>query len=265
MAKTLFNIGIQDILNISDNQNISFLKYLQIVQSVGLFIIPPFLIGYLFNRNSFSYLKLNIKPQTSLIIAVVVLMICAIPVINLFAEINARALDYIFSPNNWMKNMEEVAMKTTEAFLKVDTTNGLLINIIIIAIIPAIGEELVFRGVFQKIFINWSKNIHFGVIFSAILFSAIHMQFYGFLPRFLMGLLFGYLFVWSGSIWLPIAAHFTNNAFAVIVSYFINIESLSKDIETVGMDFSTIIYAIVSIIIVSILLYLIFKKGKRKL
>lgn len=265
VAIPLFGIGLSELVNIANLENVKILKYLQLVQSVGLFILPPFIIGYLFSRHSFSFLKLNIKPKQKSVIAIIILMIAAIPAINLFAQANIMLLDSIFSPNNWMKEMEELALKTTEAFLNADSVLGLMANILIIAIIPAIGEELIFRGILQKIFINWTRNIHFSVIFTAIIFSGFHFQFYGFLPRFLLGVLFGYLFVWSKTIWLPIIAHFVNNGFAVIISYFISRGNIPKDIENVGMDSSTIIYAIISLVIAFLLIRFVLKEEKRDL
>ena len=88
------------------------------------------------------------------------------------------------------------------------------------AILPAIGEELLFRGVFQRLLTEWTRNIHWGIILAALLFSFFHFEFYGFLPRFLLGVFFGYLFVWTSSIWVPILAHFTNNFIIVVYSFY---------------------------------------------
>jgi membrane protease YdiL (CAAX protease family) len=265
LALPFFDISGEDILNFSGDGNIGFLKYLQIVQSFGLFIVPAFLIAYLFNRNTGEYLKYNIKPDAGALLKAALLIICAIPLINYTAEINEKLLDYLLTSSNWLKDMENVALRLTEKFLYVDNTSGLILNIFMIAILPAIGEELIFRGVLQKLFIEWTKNIHISIIFAAFIFSAIHFQFYGFLPRFLMGLLFGYLFVWTGNIWIPIVAHFVNNCFAVFISFFIQKESLSKEAETFGADKGTIIYVIVSVLIVGWLLYSIYKKKQRVL
>ena len=159
IALPIFNIGIKELANIANLENVALLKYLQLVQSIGLFILPPFIIGYLFTRHSFSYLRLKISPKQKSVLAVILLMIFAIPAINLFAQINIKTLDYIFSPGNWMKEMEDMAMKTTEIFLNTNSVSGLFVNIFLIAIIPAIGEELIFRGVLQKIFLDLKQNL----------------------------------------------------------------------------------------------------------
>nr|WP_256471379.1 CPBP family intramembrane glutamic endopeptidase [Solitalea agri] len=100
-----------------------------------------------------------------------------------------------------------------------DNLNQLWLNLFMMAVLPAIGEELLFRGVAQRLFIDTFKNANAGIWVAAIVFSALHFQFYGFLPRMLLGVLFGYLFYWSGNIWLAVFAHFVNNATVVVFSY----------------------------------------------
>src|SRR5690606_2422366 len=119
----------------------------------------------------------------------------------------------------WMKVQELQMEKITEKILQVTSFSGLLLNLLVIAIIPAIGEELLFRGCLQPVFHRWTKNIHIAIWITAIIFSAIHVQFYGFIPRMLMGAVFGYMLYWGRSIWLPIIAHFINNATAVIYTF----------------------------------------------
>ena len=103
--------------------------------------------------------------------------------------------------------------------LQVDTIWGLLANLVVIALIPAIGEELTFRGVLQQFLTKRCKNAHVAVWLSAFIFSFIHFQFYGFLPRMFLGLLLGYMFYYSGSLWTSILMHFVNNGVAVVVAF----------------------------------------------
>jgi membrane protease YdiL (CAAX protease family) len=109
------------------------------------------------------------------------------------------------------------AQKIGEALMKGNGMMELLLSLVIISIIPAISEELIFRGVIQKLFIDLSRNKHFGIILTAILFSAMHMDIAGFLPRFALGAILGYMYLWSGSIYLSIVAHFTNNLLAFLM------------------------------------------------
>jgi len=127
-----------------------------------------------------------------------------------------------------------------------------------IAIIPAIGEELCFRGIFQRLFTEMTNNIHLGIIISSLFFSAVHLQFYGFIPRFLLGSLFGYMLVWSRTMWLPIIAHFVNNGVAVIFYYFVSRNKIDSEMEEIGAQQGTYMLAIVSLIIGGILIYYLY-------
>jgi len=133
-----------------------------------------------------------------------------------------------------------------------------------IAILPAIGEELLFRGVLQRIFANWTKNIHLGVWIAAILFSAMHMQFYGFLPRMMLGVLFGYLFVWSGSLLLPILCHFINNGSAVIYAYVAGVDQFLEQEDSLGTAEGETVFTVTSALAIAGLLYFIYKKEKER-
>lgn len=268
LAIPLFDL---DLLNLShvfsdytNPENLAVIKYFQIFQSLGLFVVPPLFIGMLYHKSTLDYLSLRQLPKLVSAIIVVAIMLAIIPVINILAEFNNQMQfpDFMSSIEQWMKESEQSAMQVTQAFLNTTSRSDLLLNIFMIAVIPAVGEELLFRGVLQKIFIQWTKNSHIGIFIAAFLFSAIHMQFYGFLPRFVLGLLFGYFLIWSSSIWLPILAHFINNSFAVMASYMIQKEQISEEVEKVGSTSGTYLYAIISLILVGSLIYLLFFKEK---
>ncbi len=254
LAVPLFDMGFMELMNnlsnIGDPEYTRLLKYFQMVQSIGLFVIPPFILAWFFGGNIIRYLYLDKKVQWRTIILTTVIMLSAIPVINLMAHLNSQLnLPESWSAlEEWMQRTEEAAKHLTESFLAADDIGGLLFNLFLIAVIPAIGEELLFRGVIQRLFAEWTKNKHAGIWISAILFSAMHMQFYGFLPRTILGALFGYMLVWSGRMWVPIIAHFVNNAAAVIVYYFISKNQISESIETIGAERGDWIYAFVSLL-----------------
>jgi membrane protease YdiL (CAAX protease family) len=170
--------------------------------------------------------------------------------------------EWLSGVEQWMKNAEENAAELTEVFLKVDSTGGLLFNLFMIALLPAIGEELLFRGVIQRIFTRMTQNIHWGIWISAILFSALHIQFYGFVPRMLLGVLFGYLLVWSGSMWLPVLAHFINNGFAVVAMYLIDKNVLNPQVEEIGSTSGSYYAAVLSLALVVIFMWLIKKENR---
>ena len=250
--------GLNSLMNLpslnemTNPDSIKILKYFQVVQALGLFIVPPFILGRLYFGQVSQYLYLNKSFNSASILLVFVLMFFIGPFINLIGELNANMTlpEWLSGVENWMRNAEENAEIITKAFLKVETLNGLLFNLFMIAFLPAIGEELLFRGVFQRIFTNWTRSYHWGIWISAILFSALHMQFFGFFPRMLLGAIFGYLLVWSGSMWLPIFAHFLNNGIAVIAMYLIDKEVLNPNLEVVGSTKDSYYMAAISLVLI---------------
>jgi hypothetical protein len=131
-----------------------------------------------------------------------------------------------------------------------------------IAVLPALGEEFLFRGVLQRLFIEWTKNRHFGVWIASFIFSFIHFQFYGFIPRFLLGLYFGYLLVWSSSIWVPVVAHLINNGFAVIYYHFAGGKMGETALDKIGTK--TDLSLFLSVILTIALLVIVFLHEKTR-
>ena len=119
----------------------------------------------------------------------------------------------------------------TEFLTTFDSFIKIIVGLIVIAVVAGIGEELIFRGLIQRKFYKGLNNPHLAICGAAIIFSAIHMQFYGFLPRMMLGALFGYLYLWTGNLWVPIAAHIFNNGFAVVMFYLSHIGVIGVDIE----------------------------------
>ena len=195
-----------------------------------MFIVPPLLIVYLSRQKLLSSLSLNKYPKVLMLFIAGIVMIMALPIIDLLGEVNSKMVlpDFLSGVEDWMRQSEESTARITKIFLDVNTIPGLIFNLIMIAVIPAIGEELMFRGFLQNYF-NKKLNVHLAIFLSAFIFSAIHMQFFGFIPRLLMGMFFGYLLYWSGSLWLPMFAHFVNNAAAVLISYFVGFENANSD------------------------------------
>ncbi|MGV8092192.1 MAG: lysostaphin resistance A-like protein [Mangrovibacterium sp.] len=203
---------------------IALLKYFQVVQSIGLFVLPPVIIGWLFSGDTARYLQLDRKVSTGPVLIAVGAIVIVNPFISFIGEINSEMSlpGFLAGVEEWMRRMEDQAAALIDKFMDVETVGGLLFNLLMIAVIPALGEEFLFRGVIQKIFTTMTRNHHWGIWISAFLFSALHMQFYGFVPRMLLGGLFGYMLVYSGSLWLPVISHFVNNALGVFFLYFEN-------------------------------------------
>ena len=127
--------------------------------------------------------------------------------------------EFLSSFESWAKLKESQLEKLTIYLVSFESFSEYLIGVIAIALIPGFFEEFLFRGIIQKNINLISKNHHLAIWLSALIFSAIHMQFYGFFPRLFMGVLFGYLFYWSGSIFYAVAAHAFNNFFSLTIWY----------------------------------------------
>jgi hypothetical protein len=261
LATTVYHVPILSnpaLLKDTANPNVvAALKMMQVMQALGLFIVPTFVFAKLDSNRLSSYLSLNKKPAIYSLICSILLMLSAQPLINWMAEINS-----LMPAPEWMHKSEKEAGEITKIFLNMNGVGDLLINLFMIALIPALGEELLFRGLFQSLFHKLTKNPHLGIWLSAILFSALHMQFLGFFPRMFMGAAFGYLLLWSGSLWLPIIGHFVNNAGAVLIAYMIQKKGIPQEVETVGAGDGGTMYVVVSALLVGVLIYVVRKYEK---
>ncbi|MBL7138515.1 MAG: CPBP family intramembrane metalloprotease [Bacteroidales bacterium] len=262
LAMPIFGVSLTEIMALlTDYANpkaISLLKYFQIIQEVGIFIVPPLLAAFLFVWKPFHFLKLQDPSRWQIWVLTTVIMGASIPVINQLIVLNEamRLPEWLAGMEQWMLETEEQAWELTEAFLNIKTLGGFLLNLLMIAILPAIGEELLFRGLLQRLFHDWLGNIHVAIILAGLLFGAMHLQFYGFLPRTVLGILFGYLFFWSGSLWIPIFAHFLNNAVAVTVSFLQKQGMIGTSLEEFGSTHDLVL--MLSSIVVTVLVLYIF-------
>lgn len=246
-------------------ENIAVLKYLQVAQSIALFIIPAWMAGIFFSKNTHQYLhftKKNASPITLLMVAAI--MLSAIPLIDFTGYMNQQMAfpPFLKGLEEWMLQMEEAGRIVIEKFTNVKTAPGLLINIIMIGVLPALGEEMLFRGTIQPLMQKWFKNYHAAVWLTAFIFSAMHFQFYGFIPRMLLGALMGYMLVWSGSLWLPILAHFVNNTTGVIL-YFLYYNNNMVNINPEQLGYAdNILPLVLSTLFMIAVLYLLKKHLK---
>jgi len=245
--------------------NINLLKFLQIINHLGLFLIPSIIFVYFISRSPIRFLKLERFPNMFTLLSGILVMLICMPLINWLLSINQKfhlpeSMQLI---ENWMRETEERAAYYTEIFLNVKSVSALVLNIFMIAIIPAIGEEILFRGILIKLFRNWFGNIHFSIILSALIFSAVHLQFFGFLPRAILGVILGYLFYISRNLWVAILAHFINNAFAVLVVFLKNKNYFSKDIEKLGSDSGDYPLIIMSFLLTLIIILGINQRERR--
>lgn len=230
------------------------IRIVQMFQTFGTFLFPPLLISLLASENAGKYL--GFRPTgLNLVMLSVLLVIIFIPGVNLIASLNAK-----IPVPGWMHNMEESAERLIKALLITDSYGKMFLNLFVVAVLPAIAEELFFRGLLQKYFIKLTRSTLAGVVVTSLIFSAIHFQFLGFIPRFMLGMVFGYLYVWTNSIWTPIIVHFVNNGLAVIVYFLIGKGIAPSDVETIGKASDPWPIGIFSLIFSAILFWVIWSQ-----
>jgi len=222
----LFDADYEALMNafIDPSANPGSRRALLIVQACSSlfgFILAPLAFYAFIEKNNPAHLFHGRRLDTGLMILVGLIVMVFMAANSVIIEWNMNIDLGQFSPafEQWASAKEEQLKELTEYLTRFESIGGLLVGLIVIAVLPAVGEELVFRGLGQRMLHGITNNHHAGIWIAAFLFSFIHLQFYGFFPRFLLGALFGYIYYWSGNLWYPIFAHFVNNGFTLIMLY----------------------------------------------
>jgi membrane protease YdiL (CAAX protease family) len=223
---------------LGDPQVIRALKFAQVVNAIGFFVIPAFLFAWLTGTNLSSFFGLQRRMAAFPVMVVLLLVVAALPLENFIGWLNESIHfpDFLMGLEQSFRAMQAETEQTVMAFLKMEGPSDLIMNLIIIALIPAIGEEMLFRGWMQPLLIQRNRSIHAGIWITAALFSLVHMQFFAFFPRLIMGAALGYIYFWSRSLWYPMIAHFANNALAVLAIYFMDLGKLPDGVDDAGRD-----------------------------
>ena len=237
---------------------------MQGVISFGTFILVP-LFFYLAHDRKFPDFEL--KRATPVALILVSLIVLAFMMVNAwFIEFNASLSlpEALKGIEQWAREMESRAEALTSQITEMDSVGYFLAALVVVAVIPGIGEELLFRGIIQNKFRKLTGNIHVAIWISAAIFSAFHFQFFGFIPRMLLGAMFGYIYYWSGSLILAMVAHFIQNGFTLFMLYLYQTGAIQFDIEdtdTVPI-YSVLIFTVISIFLLYQFRNYYFKQSK---
>ncbi len=265
LVNWVFGISIMELVKIVENPADypqganAMLMFQGLVQFFSFVIAPLYLLrvsGYHINR----YLNWKERPWLSLVLLSGLLVLIIMPANSVIIEWNANAHfpGFMKGLEEWARAKEDELAELTKLIADFGTVPRLLVGLLVIAVIPAIGEELVFRGVVQKQLHRWAGNPHVAIWVAALIFAAIHVQFFGFVPRAVLGALFGYLYYWSGNIIVPIVAHFVNNGFSVVLLYLHQTKAADFDVEsTEAMPLYSII---ISLVLSAAVLYYLHKR-----
>ena len=222
------------ILEASDP--VTAIRISQTFTTIGAFLLPALLFAYCQNRQCFQYNAANRKPEFSMTIIVLILSITLLPVVSMLSLFNMQIMPQEGAVAEFMRNLEDAANHILEMVTSRRSTWDLVANMLVFAVLAGVCEEFFFQGALQPLMMNWTKNPHIGILLTALIFSALHFQFYGFIPRFLLGVYLGYLFYWSRSLWLPILAHVLHNALSLMVDFTLQ----GRGIDTDNLQFTDV-------------------------
>lgn len=196
-------------------------------------------------------------------ILAIAFLVAFAPLMSLVGEWNANMTfpESLKGVENWMRVQEDTSNELIKKVVMIDHVVLLLMNIIVLAVFPAIAEEYYFRGSLMNIFQRIFKNMHVTIWVTAIIFSAIHVQFFGFIPRVLLGAFFGYMLYWTNNIWVPIIGHFVNNAMVAVMAYYYTLQGKTfEDLQSYD-SYSIFVY-LGSFILTALIAVVFYKKSK---
>lgn len=225
-------LQLQDALAKTENANLS--RAIQFISTLFAMALPAIIFSRILNRKPFRYIGFNKAISGKQVFILIVIVIVALTLSAALSELNemipiSKSLEQSF------KKMEEEYNKEVFAIANMKTVQDYIVSLIIIALLPAIFEEMLFRGCLQPVMINITKNVFVGILITSILFSALHASFYGFLSRLALGVILGYIFYYSKNLWLPVIFHFLHNALGVTQLYalskkgLLNSNAMSED------------------------------------
>ncbi len=205
---------------------------IQAVSTFFLFFVPAYLFAKICYKRPAKFLGYNLHINARQVFLVVLILILTFPLSGALGELN----QVLPIPQSWaakFKSMELSRQAQEAALIQINTFPKYILSMLIIALMPAMFEEIFFRAGIQNLFVRWFKNPWIAIIVTGIIFSAIHLSYYGFLVRFALGIILGLIFYYSGSLWLSVLLHFLFNGIQVTVLYAMNMHGLkqTKDIE----------------------------------
>lgn len=226
------------------------------IQMALMFFMPAVTLIVWSGKKPMSFLGLqNVKGAMDVSLLAVIILFASMPFISLITQVNQQLIlpEWLNGLESWMQNLEKSAQETTNLLLAGTSIWDYLGNLLFIGVFAAVAEEFFFRGVMQPLLVKLFKNKHVGVWMTAFIFSLMHLQFYGFLPRVILGVLLGYLFVYSRNLWIPIIIHFLNNALVVTFSFFLKENTTYQYIENPPI---TSAFLLIGLISLGLLVYL---------
>lgn len=192
-----------------------FFRTINLVSHILTFTVPGVATAYLFYKKKWAeQLAVHLSPQTFFIGAGIIWLMVSFP----FAQWSYWLNQQLPLPS-WASSLEGQAEAMIAGLLNMEGIGELLFTLVVMALAPAVGEEIIFRGIVQKELGKRLRSPHLAIWLAAVIFSGFHMQFEGFIPRLILGALLGYLFYWSKNLWIPIIVHLFYNGLQIVAYY----------------------------------------------
>ena len=215
---------------------VTAIRISQTFATIGTFLLPALLFAYCQNRQWFDYNAANRRPNSSMTNIVLILSVTLLPVVGVLSTFNMYIMPQEGAVAEFMRELEDAANHILSLLTSQRSSWDLISNLLVLAVLAGLCEEFLFQGALQPLMMRWVKNPHVGILLTAFIFSVLHFQFYGFIPRFALGVYLGYLFYWGRSLWLPILAHVLHNALSIMVDFTLQ----GKGIDTDTLQFTDI-------------------------
>lgn len=269
LLKYVFGISPLDnmtdtLINRYNAQYVRAMKFTQMISSIAFFIIPSLFFAWAVSRHPVKFLGLHVKSEWALYGLVILATLTSDQFIAYTGYLNDQMHlpGFLSDLEAWMRDKEKELNDIAEVLLTAYSPKDYLFNVFIMALIPAIGEELLFRGIVQRLLYKQLHNIHWAIILTAIIFSALHFQFLGFIPRFIFGVMFGYIYYFTKDLKTVITAHFFNNFSVVTLHYFLPDKA---DLEKFGkLSADQPLWALFSFLCMTGLMYVIYRYSQNK-
>ncbi|MES2278402.1 MAG: CPBP family intramembrane glutamic endopeptidase [Bacteroidota bacterium] len=239
----------------------AFRIFIAFGNTLSQFFFPAVFFAYVVAKEPETYLPTKTRVPLVMYLLVIGIVFSFLPVVDITSYFNQKmTLPAGFEGlDKWIHDTEKQGEKAINTVLQMKTIGDLLNGLFIVAVLPAVSEEFFFRGCMQTLFKKWTKNTHAAVWITAVIFSFMHLEFLGFVPRMLLGAVLGYLFVWSGSIWPSVLAHCLNNGISVFFMYLYQHKKISTNLDGNAPMFNQMwIYFIC--FAVSVVLILLYRK-----
>lgn len=217
----LFIAAVLSTIIMMRGQTATTLRIATLINDIIMFVMPPVICAVVYSYRPAEYLRVASAPGLTPLILAVGTMICSIPMMNMIIEWNeGLSLPSSFAAmESWMREAEQRAGDTVNTLMGGSSAGSLTLSILIVGVLAGFSEELFFRGGIQRLLVSGHVNPHVAIWVTAFLFSAIHLQFFGFFPRLLLGAFFGYLLYWTKNLWVPIVCHILNNSIVATVTW----------------------------------------------